>query len=149
MPDYNLSKSAESAKKAKFQLRGLFTGLHLKYILTIKQYFVFYLKYKRQLPNSEISKILGISESTVRVHHHNALKKIEMNMLVKDIPPYFNKIIQALTIKSALTPKQYVVFYFKIVKKFKNYVISDIIGVTESTVRSHYQVAIQKIRKIA
>ena len=148
MSDYNLSENVELAKKAKLELLGLFTGLDLRNILTIKQYSVFYLKHKKQLPNSEISKILGISESTVRVHNHNALIKIEMNMPVKDLPPYFNGIIKALTIKNALTPKQYIVFYLKFVKKLKYPAIADILGLKESTVRVHKHNILKKTKII-
>ena len=53
-----------------------------------------------------------------------------------------------LTIKSILTPKQYVVFRFKIINNIKYSVIANIMGLSQSTVRGHYHLAVKKIRNL-
>ena len=53
-----------------------------------------------------------------------------------------------LTIKSILTPSQYVVFYLKVIRNLSYSVIADIVGYKESTIRKRYSRAIKKIRKL-
>ena len=74
-PDYILEEASELAKEARLFFRGIRGGFDIKRGLTPKQYVVFYLKNIKKLDYSVIADIVGVTESTVRVHYHNALKK--------------------------------------------------------------------------
>ena len=69
--------------------------------------------------------------------------------LAKEARLYLKGIHDGLDLKRSLTPRQYVVFYLKIVKNLPTSTIADIVGVTASTVRTHYQNALKKSHKIA
>ena len=75
MPNYILEESAELAKEARLYLKGIHDGLDLKKVLSRKQYIVFYFKIVKNYPTSVIADIVGVTESTVRVHYHRAIKK--------------------------------------------------------------------------
>ena len=69
--------------------------------------------------------------------------------LAKEARLYLKGIHDGLDLKKVLSRKQYIVFYFKIVKNYPTSVIADIIGVTASTIRTHYQEALKKSHEIA
>ena len=69
--------------------------------------------------------------------------------LAKEARLFIDGMKHGLDLKRSLTPKQYVVFYLKIVKNLPTSTIADIVGVTASTVRTHYQNALKKSHKIA
>ncbi len=73
----------------------------------------------------------------------------ESSELAKEARLYLQGMKDGLDLKKILTPRQYIVFYLKIVKNTRNSVIADIIGVRETTVRDHWQSAVQKLRKLA
>ena len=69
--------------------------------------------------------------------------------LAKEARLFIDGMKHGLNLKRSLSPRQYVVFYLKIVKNYPTSAIADIVGVTASTVRVHYHDALKKTREIA
>ena len=73
----------------------------------------------------------------------------ESSELAKEARLFIDGMKHGLNLKRSLSPRQYIVFYLKIVKNYPTSVIADIIGVTASTIRTHYQEALKKSHEIA
>ena len=73
----------------------------------------------------------------------------ESQEIAKEAEYYLKGIKQGLTIKRVLTHRQFVIFYYKVVKNLPTSVIADIVGLTPSTVRSHYSNCLKKIKKLS
>ena len=73
---YILEDAVELAEKARIKLKYIHLGMNMKKVLTTKQYVVFYLKSFKKLKYPAIADIMGLAESTVRVHYHRARRKI-------------------------------------------------------------------------
>jgi len=74
--EYILTEAVESAEKARIKLKYIHLGMDIKRVLSSKQYVVFRLKSYKKLKYSEIADIMGLTESTIRVHFHRARIKI-------------------------------------------------------------------------
>ena len=73
---YILEDAVELAEKARIKLKYIHLGMNIEKVLTPKQYKVCYLKSFKKEKYPVIADIMGLAESTVRVHYHNAIKKL-------------------------------------------------------------------------
>ena len=71
-----MEETSRLAHESRIKLKYIKLGMDLKKVLTTKQYVVFYLKSFKKLKYSVIADIMGLTESTVRVHYHRARRKI-------------------------------------------------------------------------
>ena len=76
MSRYILEESQQIAKESDLYLKGIKQGMAIKRVLSHRQFVIFFYKIVKNLPNSAIADIVGLTESTIRTHYSNALKKI-------------------------------------------------------------------------
>ena len=74
--DYILEEAVDLAEKARIKLKYIHLGMSMKSVLSSKQFVVFYLKSFKKLKYPVIADIMGLKESTLRVHYHRARRKI-------------------------------------------------------------------------
>ena len=72
----------------------------------------------------------------------------ESEELAKNAKIKYKYIHLGMSVKKALSCKQWVVFNLKFYNNLKYSAIADIMGLTESTIRGHYRRAIKKLSKL-